>query len=73
MLILTRNVGQKIMIGDDVTITVMTVSGQQVRIGIDAPQEVSIDREEVRQRKTDNPDYYTDKLADNKAEQRGNK
>jgi carbon storage regulator len=47
MLILTRTVGQKIKIGDDVGITVLGVQGNQVRIGIDAPREVSVHREEV--------------------------
>ena len=50
MLILTRNVGQTIKIGDDVSITVLGVQGNQVRIGIDAPREVSVHREEVYKR-----------------------
>ena len=50
MLILTRRVGQKIVIGDDVTVTVLSVKGNQVRIGIDAPRDVSVNREEIYQR-----------------------
>lgn len=51
MLILSRRVGEKILIGDDVEVTVVRVVGDQVRIGIRAPSHVSVDREEVRERK----------------------
>jgi carbon storage regulator len=47
MLILTRNVGQSIMIGDEVTVTITAVQGGQVKIGIDAPRDISVHREEV--------------------------
>jgi carbon storage regulator len=47
MLVLTRTIGQTIKIGDDVSITVLGVQGKQIRIGIDAPREVSVHREEV--------------------------
>ena len=50
MLILTRKVGETICIGDDIRMTVMQVNGQQVRIGIDAPRDVAVDREEIRAR-----------------------
>ena len=50
MLILTRRVGETIMVGDDVTVTVLSVKGQQVRIGINAPREVAVYREEIYQR-----------------------
>ena len=45
MLILTRRVGESLMIGDDVTITVLGVKGNQVRIGVKAPKEVAVHRE----------------------------
>lgn len=50
MLILTRRVGEKILIGDNVSIAVLGVRGNQVRIGIEAPSEVSVHREEIYHR-----------------------
>ena len=56
MLILTRRVGETVMIGDDVTITVLGVKGNQVRVGINAPKHVAVHREEIYQPiKTDKP------------------
>ena len=50
MLILTRRVGETLMVGDDVSITVLGVKGNQVRIGINAPKDVPVHREEIYQR-----------------------
>ena len=50
MLILTRRVGETLIIGDDVFITVLGVKGNQVRIGINAPKEVSVNREEIQKK-----------------------
>ena len=50
MLILTRRVGETVMIGDDVTITVLGVKGNQVRVGINAPKSVAVHREEIYER-----------------------
>lgn len=50
MLILTRRVGEAVVIGDDISVTILGVKGNQVRLGVEAPKDVSVHREEVRQR-----------------------
>lgn len=50
MLILTRRVGETVMIGDDVTMTILGVKGNQVRVGINAPRDVAVHREEIYER-----------------------
>lgn len=50
MLILTRRIGEKIMLGDDICLVILSVRGGQVRIGVDAPRNITVHRDEVYQR-----------------------
>ena len=51
MLVLTRKVGQKILIGENVEVTILGVSGGQIKVGVAAPRSVNVDREEIRDKK----------------------
>lgn len=57
MLILTRRVGETLVIGDDIQVTVTAVHGSQVRLGVAAPPQVAVDRKEIRDRKEMNPRF----------------
>lgn len=50
MLMLTRRIGEKLLIGDDIEVIVLGLKGNQVRLGINAPHDVSVHREEIYQR-----------------------
>ena len=62
MLILTRRVGETLMVGDEITVTVLGVKGNQVRIGVNAPKDVAVHREEIYEKiqKTDNESGQAD-------------
>ena len=66
MLILTRKVGESVLIGDDISITVLSVRGNQVKLGVQAPKEVSVHREEIYQRILQSKDEHIDE-ADRKS------
>jgi carbon storage regulator len=51
MLVLTRKIGEKITIGNDITVTVLAVKGTQIRLGIDAPKDVIVDRNEISEKR----------------------
>lgn len=51
MLVLTRRTGETLVLGDDITVTVLGVKGCQVRIGVQAPRHITVDREEIHNRK----------------------
>jgi carbon storage regulator len=61
MLILTRRIGETLMVGDEVTITVLGVKGNQVRLGVNAPRDVAVHREEIYQRIQDEKGVGQDK------------
>jgi carbon storage regulator len=50
VLVLTRRLGEKLIIGGNVTVTILGVKGNQIRIGIDAPRDITVNREEIHQR-----------------------
>ena len=62
MLILTRRVGETLVIGDDVTVTVLGVRGNQVRLGVNAPKDIAVHREEIYQRIQNEKDSSNSKV-----------
>ena len=60
MLILTRKVGESVLIGENISITVLSVRGNQVKLGVQAPKEVSVHREEIYQRILQLKDEHVD-------------
>ena len=61
MLILTRRINESLVIGDDVTVTILGVKGNQVRIGVDAPRDVSVHREELAHKDDKTPTSRADR------------
>ena len=64
MLILTRRQGESLKVGEDVTITILALNRHQVRVGIDAPKEVTVHREEIYERIQTERLHLTEKTAD---------
>ncbi|SMB85011.1 carbon storage regulator, CsrA [Pasteurella testudinis DSM 23072] len=60
MLILTRKIGESLLIGEDISISVLSVRGNQVKIGVNAPKDVAVHREEIYQRLKEADDKKTD-------------
>ena len=65
MLVLTRKVGESLIIGDDIKITICAVNNSQIRVGIQAPKEVEIHREEIYERIKKEKEDSSDKHSDN--------
>jgi carbon storage regulator len=67
MLILTRRIGEKLIVGGNVTVTILSIRGNQIRMGIDAPREVKVHREEIYQKiQTEKAEKQTSVLHDRK-------
>ncbi|WP_024328866.1 MULTISPECIES: carbon storage regulator [unclassified Thioalkalivibrio] len=60
MLVLTRKVGERLMVGEDIAVEVLDVNGSQARIGVTAPEDMRIDREEVRRQRDQEQKQETD-------------
>ena len=61
MLVLTRKVGEQIVIDDNIVVTIVAIDGNKIRLGIQAPKSIRVDRAEIRQRRVNEEAHFSDR------------